>query len=202
MKEEFSETHLLLDLRNISNSACILQDSACLLWSGGQLVTMRWPPVAAEVSSSFASVKKKVFLLANWNQVWRMTLSLDWWNWPLVLTEMKMSSWLKSDVDTGFRNVDWILFTSKESENSVFRVRKSALLSSFGNVTRVKRHMITIESTKTPQLIWTHLCKLDPRMLWLVNKVSLNFARSLFAWNLLCSIFSVYDMTCGHGYET
>ena len=92
-----------------------------------------------------------------------------------------MSSWLKSELDTGFGKVDWILFTSKESENSVFRVRKSALLSSFGNFTRVKRHMITIESIKTPQLIWTHLCKQDPRMLWLDNKVSLNFARSLFA---------------------
>ena len=87
--------YLLLVLRKVSNSACILQERACLLWSGGQEVTTRRPPVAAEVSGSAESVKKKVLVAASWNQVFRITSSRLWWNCLLVFTEMKIWSWLR-----------------------------------------------------------------------------------------------------------
>ena len=45
-------THLLSDLRNMSSSACILQQRACLLWSEGQEVATRWWPSSREVAGS------------------------------------------------------------------------------------------------------------------------------------------------------
>ena len=45
-------THLLSDLRNMSSSACILQQRACLLWSEGQEVATRWWPRSREVAES------------------------------------------------------------------------------------------------------------------------------------------------------
>ena len=45
-------THLLSDLRNMSSSACILQQRACLLWSEGQEVATRWWPSSREVAES------------------------------------------------------------------------------------------------------------------------------------------------------
>ena len=143
----------------VSNSACILQERACLLWSGGQEVTTRWPPVAAKVSGSGESVKKKVFCLASWNQVWRMTASRLWWNCLLVFTEMKIWSCVRRP-GPGRGKVDWILLTRRDWDQpgSEWTTLCFTLLeSSLGLVTRVRRQMITTDRTKTPELIWMNL---------------------------------------------
>ena len=185
------DTYFLLDLRNMSNSACILQERAWRLWSGGQLVTMRWPRVASLVSLSSASVKNQTFLFDNWNQVFKMTASLVWWNWALVLTLMKMSSWLRSHILalTGLGSVDWILFTNKEGAECLLVLSWSLVC----NGTRAKIHMTTIESTRAAQL--KYRWRLEPRM-WGGHSVSLSFNNSLVAWNLFSMLVACWQARC------
>ena len=179
-------TYFLFVLRYMSNSACILQDRACLLWSGGHWVTTRWPWAASPVSLSSASVKNQVFLLDSWNQVFRITASLVWWNWALVLTEMKMSSWLRSQIldFTGLGSVACIRVTSNDCSWGGWPPRVWLCCWWF-NGTRVNMQIRRIESTRTAQLICTHLCRLEPRI-WAGNKLSLSLVSSL-----LTEIFSI-----------